>query len=1160
MSRSIVFRTRSSFAPILSFLLLILATTQLFAQFGASLQGTVEDQTGAVIPNATITITQIDTQQQRVQTSSADGFYRFSELPPGNYTVAVTASGFKGSTQNNVGVAAETPRSLDIKLTPGGASETVTVNGNATPVLQTSDATISGTLDRQTLQRIPTVGLDPYELLRTTPGITGDGARSGNGQAVFLPNSAGPGGSNSSIFQSENQVQIVADGQRTADNNFLIDGVSVNSLGYGGAAVVTPNSEAVGSITVISTSYDAGDGRNTGAQIKTVTRSGTNDFHGSGLFLYDEPGLNSYNRYGGPLGQLPVRVGNKARTGAASLGGPILKNKVFFFLSWQGYSQLNETFPSQYIETPQFRSFIAADRPGSIASGIVGAGGSIPRVAKLLAATCSSPVNLGTPCQELPGGLDIGSPLGATGTYLANGTSGGGLDGVPDVEYAQLIEPTRARGNQWNARGDWNVTPHDLLAGSFYVTKLDNQSPSGATESRPNADIPFKPLNQAYTAIYIHTFSPSLLNEFRANFTRFAENGVKDGGTLVNWGTPYINVQGMNFDSVNDLNWGVSQAATSPAIFAENTYELRDTVTKTWGNHTVRAGIEYRLEQDNNNLAGDARPVYAFSGIWNFANDAPIYEGITANPNTGGVPISQRYYRDHYWGLFVQHDWKATSDLTINTGLRWEYFEPVYNKGFMINYPVLGPDPEELTGAYLTPRNHLWNSQWNNYSPKVGFAYTPPSMNSKLVVRGGFAMAYNRLPVALFDNAVEDGPGFLNYGLCCAGPTATPESVGVQYQLGATTSPFSYAPNPFTAVGTNSRGLPANGAGIEVYGAFPNTKTPYSYLYSLEVQRELPQQWVLTAGYQGSLGRHYSRLVNQIFLYNTVVDGVSNPFSNGGAYFAQTDSVQSYNALNLHLNKRMSQGLTFDVIYTYSKSLDQVSNGDSANANGNQTDPAHNKTEYGPSDYDVKHRVTVTGLWDIPGVKSGNALLKAVANGWQMNGLYTYHTGFPFTPVTYQLHGIPTLATADVIGPVRPLAYYGGLKTGCDNSIFRNGIAPGNIISATGVSPSVSKYFDITPLPTGAGTPPGIGRNSFRGPCYIDTDLSFAKQQNFEPMGHNMMLRFQANFYNIFNQETITPFTNGNGNPAALIESPTFGQAQSANAGRVLEFLVRLQF
>src|ERR1035438_1742290 len=165
------------------------------------------------------------------------------------------------------------------------------------PLLPSSDASIGTTIDSAEITRLPTFGSDPYELLRTAPGITGDGARAGNGNAVFLPNAAGPGGSNSGIFQTENQVQIVADGQRQADNNFMLDGVSVNSLSHGGSAVVTPNVEAVGQMTVISTSYDAVDGRNSGAQIKVVTKSGSNQFHGTGFLQYDEPGLNAYARW-----------------------------------------------------------------------------------------------------------------------------------------------------------------------------------------------------------------------------------------------------------------------------------------------------------------------------------------------------------------------------------------------------------------------------------------------------------------------------------------------------------------------------------------------------------------------------------------------------------------------------------------------------------------------------------------------------------------------------------------------------------------------------------------------------------------------------------------------------------------------------------------------
>ena len=196
------------------------------------------------------------TQQSFTAKSTGEGSYRFTELPPAKYKLTVTATGFKATSIDNIDVVAETPRNVDVKLTIGGDTQTVQVNGDTIPLLQSDDANIGSTISSEEIERLPIFGADPYELLRLAPGITGDGARSGTGQAVFLPNNVGVGGSNSGIYQTENQIQISADGQRVADNNIMIDGVSVNSLVHGGSAVVTPNQEAVNSIGVVSTSYD----------------------------------------------------------------------------------------------------------------------------------------------------------------------------------------------------------------------------------------------------------------------------------------------------------------------------------------------------------------------------------------------------------------------------------------------------------------------------------------------------------------------------------------------------------------------------------------------------------------------------------------------------------------------------------------------------------------------------------------------------------------------------------------------------------------------------------------------------------------------------------------------------------------------------------------
>jgi hypothetical protein len=1132
--------------------LLLLAGLSAKAQFNASLSGTVLDPTQAIIPGATVTITNVDTQASKTTTSGDAGTFQFTELPPGTYTVSVTAKGFQQNTVSNVAIAAETPRSLNVAMQIGQESQTFTVNADLAPLLQSSDASIGTTIDSAEIDRLPIFGSDPYELLRTAPGISGDGARSGSGNAVFLPNGAGPGGSNSGIFQTENQVQISADGQRVADNNYMIDGVSVNSLTHGGSAVVTPNQEAVGQMTIVSTSYDASLGRNTGAQIQVVTKSGTNNLHGSAFFLYDDPGFNQYNKYGGPTPGTPtVRNNNAQRTWAGSLGGPVVKNKLFFFSSFEEYKLKDPSYATGYVETPQFRAAVVANRAGGVSERIVANPAVMPRIIAVITPSCTG-FRTGA-CQLAGTGLDLGSltPGGTTqlGVFPANQNLGGGFDGVPDLENVQLYIPSQSRGNQYNARMDWQAGPKDLVAGSFYITKLDNLGASNAAGSRPMGDLPFKPQNSAATLIYIHTFSPNWVNELRANATRFADNALSDGGNTVNYGIPYVNVQ----DYPLALQYGVYAQTTTPANFAENTYEVRDTVSHTFGSHVIRAGYETRFEQDNDNLYGEERPTYAFDGLWSFANDASVYESIAANPATGGPAISQRYFRSQNYAAFVQHDWKVTPNLTLNTGLRWEEFTPLDNKGFQVNDPVLGPTGSELSGMKMVQHIHLWGFQHNNWGPKVGFAYTPGFLNNKVVVRGGYALAYNHLDIALFNNMLEDGPGIASFGLCCGGlnSNGTTNTAGIQYTLGTSNSPASYPANPALKETLNANGF--NGCCVEVYGAPFGLKYPSTDLFSLEIQRELGAATTVTIGYAGATGHHYARLVDQNFLYNQANTPVY------AAYFAQTDSVANYSALNVQLRRPMRHNISYSFVYTYAKSMDQVSNGDQSDSAANQTNPANNASEYGPSDYDLKHRIVATGLYQTPTFHTHNAVVDALVNGFQVNATYNWHTGFPWTPITQSLTTVPFQNGAATQNVVRPTAYYGGAASSCSNSAFESGSNfPNRTAIVGGVSTNVGggNYFKQT-LPQSGLYAPGIGRNSFRGPCYQDVDLSMAKEFAHDFGDHHTLLRIQANMYNAFNELQLQPLGNGNGNNIA---SQYFGYAQAADSGRVIEVLGRFQF
>ncbi len=1181
--------------PFALLVFLLFTSSAALAQFQASILGTVTDTTGAVIPGATITLTSTSTKVTRTTTSTGQGFYQFSELAPGTYDVVITAPNFKQATFNSVEVAAERPRTLDAQLATGAAAATVTVNGSEVPVLQTSNGSVQSTISTEQILRLPTSGRDPYELLRTVVGVVGEGSRSGsNGSANYLPNqgAGGVGQSNSGIFQTENQVQVSAAGQRPTSNTYLLDGVSVDSLSHGGAAVITPSEESVDQITTTATSFTATDGRKVGLIIQTVTKSGSNQLHGSGAFLYDEPGLNAYNSYGGPDGALPYRNNNKMRDWAASLGGPIYRNKLFFFLSYEGFKQRNISYGNQWIETPEFDALIAQQRGGSIASRIVGLPGITPRVVKVLTspgcAFFNTPTYQNNPSaycrQTAGGGLDIGSPTGAQGQYVPIGATanptvgnawvGGGFDGIPDIEYAQVQAPSRQRGNQYHARVDYYLTQHDQLLGSVFVSKLAQRGTDLSTGARPDSDIPFKPLNHTGTAAWIHTFSPNLINELRANYTRFSDNQIADASGAVNFGLPRIGIQ--DLPSGQQVQIGIGQSSTTPAVLAQNTYEVRDTLIHTFGAQTLSIGGQFRWEQDNNNNGGNNRPIYTFFGPWNFFNDAPIFEAISANPDTGGPANAQRYLRSHDIAGFAQDDWKVTPNLTLNLGLRWEYFSPLANKGMRVNQPIFGSGANYLIGATLEPVDRFFNPDYNNWGPKFGFAWSPAHFNNTLVVRGGFGMSYDRFDDILYSNAVENGPGYFYYNICCGTASTdfgTPLAGGqISYALGTSNSPTSYPANPALATGVDPvthtprsfNGTKTVTPQVETYGALRTTNNPYLYSYALEVQKELPKQFVLGVGYQGSVGHGFIRLVNQNFLHatqsgtcltdsSTCTVGVNQtPFY--ASYVPTPDVYTNYNGVNVHASRRYSNGVQVDVVYTYSKSLDQLSTA-GPGAQSNQTNPAHPETEYGPSDFDTRHRVTATALYEVPKFRGGKGLLGQILSGWQANGIFTFHTGFPWTPVTQKLNTTQVVTSAATLSPVRPLAYYGGARSSCSNELYIQGT---NFADKSGGATGGLNYFNVGPPPNGAAYTPGIGRNSFRGPCYYDTDVSVAKQQQFGVADHPVTVRFQANAYNVFNTTNLAPFSFGSNN--TTIENPDFGIAPGSDTGRIVEFTARFQF
>nr|HQU91737.1 carboxypeptidase regulatory-like domain-containing protein [Pyrinomonadaceae bacterium] len=665
------------------------------AQFRAGIQGVVSDANGAGVPGATVTLINKGTNQTQSTVTSGEGFYRFSALSPGTYSVSVEKDNFSKTVIDDVKVDAEATKGQDVVLQPGSISEVVTVQAEGAP-LQTEDASIRRTVTTQEIQRLPQIGRDPYELIRLSPGIVGLGARNGDGNSVGLPNTSGPGGSNSSIFQTENQVPISANGQRVSSNNYQVDGVSVNSQSWGGAAIITPSQEIVKEIQVVTSTYSAEDGRNAGASIKTITQNGTNDWHGSLFYKLNDPSLNAFNRMPSRINNIgvegPKRVQRKFSSYGGSIGGQLPffnfgeggpffnagKDRSWFFFAYEGVRESSNNKYYSWYETSEFRNAILTQRAGTVTAAIIGAPGGEPRAEKVAprlnaqnrwACGPNDSVLLNNfTANAVGGGIDFGSLQGAYGNYALNNTAGSGLDGVPDVNCGYFDNVRSNKGQQFFGRVDFQLTEDARLAVTGTVTPFRSGGMTSDSQSRPQADFFSDRMNFATAIIFNQTLSANWLHEARFSYSGWGFDETEQSGDQ-NFGIPRIEVEQI---WGGRLRWGAPQ----PGTFKDRQYDLRYALTKIAGNHVLKFGAQYNRDVNAGGRINLARPLFGFVRPWNFANGTPINEVIGADPQ-GNPRADDTIFHTTGLALFVQDDWKARRNLTLNLGLRWEYLGPI---------------------------------------------------------------------------------------------------------------------------------------------------------------------------------------------------------------------------------------------------------------------------------------------------------------------------------------------------------------------------------------------------------------------------------------------------------------------------------------------------
>jgi hypothetical protein len=526
-----------------------------------------------------------------------------------------------------------------------------------------------------------------------------------------------------------------------------------------------------------------------------------------------------------------------------------------------------------------------------------------------------------------------------------------------------------------------------------------------------------------------------------------------------------------------------------------------------------------------------------------------------------------KYYRQHDFAGFVQDDIKVRSNFTLNVGLRYEYFAPLTEKFNRQSNLILGSGPNPLTTASLKVGGSLYPADKNNFAPRLGFAWTPSKFMAKTVIRAGVGVAYNRIADTVSAITRVDPPFLFRESACCAMSVQdqaantwgqkpfypTPAGNLIVVAEGQSNNPLSWPGNPAIAATFDpTTGLPLAGS-LEIWGASQAIRTPYTYLYSAEVQHELPGQFVLTVGYQGSQSRKMLRIIgeNRVYPGNAVLSP---------AYLLAGDVNGHYNALNVNAIRRFSRGFQFLGKYQYSSCMDAGS-WEGAGGSRDPYFPANHTWDYGPCDFDVRHNVLMSGLYDLPIFRNRHDFVGRVLGGWQINGTFQFHTGFPWSPV--QSNNCPP-SPAGPLCPSLVGAYLGGAKSNYSVDTFKKpggnfpGIVTGGSCPGEGATfgPGNVGYPYFNGCVTG---PPFIHRNSFRGPHYKSVDASFAKSTGLPFFkAETAKLDLRANFYNLFNNLNLQPFGKNDGSTS--LNDPHFGQAQSALSGRVVEFQARLTF
>jgi hypothetical protein len=892
-------------------------------QLGA-IQGTITDQTHAVLPGATVTVTNADTGVSRTTTTNETGVYRMPSLDLGRYRVKAELQGFRSSTQTDLTLSVGATLGVNFTLNTGTVEETIQVTAVA-PDIQTEKADVSAVVEQKKIVDLPLVGRNVLSLAALQPGING------------IPNT-------NDFLVAEQGLGLTANGVRDSANNASIDGASINNGPWGGTMILVPNVEAVQEFQVIANNPSAEYGRNSGAMVSVITKGGTNIFSGSAFEFHRDQGLRAKGFF--ETAKAPFRRNDYG----GSFGGPIRKDKAFFFASFEG---VREQIPNSFSTTVETRALVdwaTARKPNSIAATLF--------------------KKYAPPSYPTSGFQDLGGPLPGANVWSST------PDGVPDIGTINVTTNGSRQGDQFNGRFDQVMGGRgDRLRATYYLSR--SQSPFLYTRSQFNHPYPFRDqlLNVAHTSI----ISNSTLNE--ATFGYLRQDGHAEDVTP---DSPTIAVTGI-------AGFGVE--FWHPIEFSQNNMQFKDTLTLNRGTHSFRTGAEARLGRDGATLHHWERPNYGFQSILDFIDDEPFSETRAVNPATGQSTTAYGKYITNEWSLFVQDNWKVRSNLTLNLGLRYDNFGNPHKDRIPFNGIILGSGStlqQQIATAKVGTIDQLFKTDWNNFAPRLGITWDPASSGT-LVFRAGGGKSYNRINNTVFSDERLNPPQFAQ----AVATVQDANPIPLVYSLGPT-----YPANP--ALG---RGLDANGgikgARVALRVVDPGMITPEYYNWFAGVQRQLPGHFVIEANYNGSKGRHLLSADSPTSedwnrFSGDLLDGVRNRLNPSFASvdFNQSRIASDYQGLTLQLLRRYAKGLSFQAAYTYGVWKDTPPS---------SMELTRPDLDYSDATLDIRHKLAMNFVAEIP-YAPANPVLKTALGGWQVNGIAILQSGGPFTVTCTQAY------------------------------------------------------------------------------------------------------------------------------------------------------------